>query len=197
METPMRKTLIVLPLAALLASPAVAQGPTGGRLGPDANGDGVVTRAEESAEADRRFAAMDANHDGTVTSEERRAERDRMRAERDARVVTEDQFKDRAENRFDRLDTNDDGKLTGDERRAGHRGPGLRRGPDGPGGSGRDRPAPKPETAAEFRAHALERFDRIDANHDGRIDRAERAAAHDRMRPPPPPPGGPTPPSAR
>lgn len=182
METLMRKTLILLPLAALLASPALAQAP---RPGPDANGDGVVTRAEESAEADRRFAAMDADRDGTVTPEERRAERDRMRA---ARVVTEDQFKDRAEKRFDRLDANDDGKLTGDERRAGRRGPGVGRGPGGPG---RDRPAPKPETAAEFRAHALERFDRIDANRDGRIDQAERAAARDRMGPPP---GGPTPP---
>jgi len=183
----MKKTLMLLPLAALLASPVLAQG---ARPGPDANGDGVVTRAEESAEIDRRFAAMDANRDGTVTPEERRAERERMRAARQARVVTEDQFKDRAEKRFERLDANDDGKLTGDERHAGRGGKGPRgmRGPGGP------RPEPKAETAAEFRARALERFDRIDANRDGRIDQAERAADRGRMGPPP---GGPTPPPAR
>lgn len=187
----MKKSLILLPLAALLASPAVAQGP---RPGPDADGDGIVTRAEESAEADRRFARMDANRDGTVTPEERRAERERMRAERRDRVVTEDQFKERAEKRFERLDANDDGRLTGDERRMGRRGP---KGAPSMRGRGGPRPEPKAETLAEHRARALERFDRIDTDRDGRLTEAERAADRARRGPPPPPPGGPVPPPAR
>jgi Ca2+-binding EF-hand superfamily protein len=59
-----------------------------------------------------------------------------------------------------------------------------------------------PMTWAEFKAHADEGFARIDANHDGVIDKSEREAMRDRMRnrrgseaghgpdgSPPPPPG--------
>lgn len=187
----MRKIVIALSLAATtLAGVASAQRP---------DTDRIETRAQAAAAADARFTRMDTDRNGTVTPEERRAEHERMRAERDARVITEAQFKERAAKRFDRLDVNGDGKLTADERRAGHRGrgghPRFGRGRPGgpPGAPAGNRPAPKPETAAEFRARALERFDRVDANRDGRIDQAERAAAH-RMGPPPPPPGGPMPP---
>ena len=37
----------------------------------DANGDGVVTRAEYQAAVDARFAQMDANGDGVLASDER------------------------------------------------------------------------------------------------------------------------------
>ena len=55
-------------------------------------------------------------------------------------------------------------------------------------------------TAEQFRARALERFDRADANHDGTLTVAERRAHrgemrhHRRMGPPPGAPGAPPPP---
>lgn len=188
----MRKTLLTLSLAATaLASPVLAQ-----RMGPDANKDGVVTRAEATAQADARFARMDADRNGTVTPDERRAARQAMSAQRDARVVTAAEFQQRAQARFARLDANRDGQLTGEERRAGHRGRMGHHGMRGPGrgGPGMERPSTaKDMTAADFRTRALARFDRIDANRDGRIDQAERVAARGRMGPPP---GGQRPPVA-
>ena len=63
--------------------------------------------------------------------------------------------------------------------------------------------ADRPMTWADFKTHADEGFARIDANHDGVIDKSDREAMRDRMRnrrgpeaghgpdgPPPPPPGG-------
>lgn len=92
----------------------------------DSNGDGVVTREEAAADADRRFAAMDANHDGKLTGDERRDWREQHRAP-----------------------------------------PRMKR------GSGKRDEA---QTQTAFRDHALRRFDRIDTNHDGRIDAREREA---------------------
>ncbi|WP_268992460.1 EF-hand domain-containing protein, partial [Sphingomonas sp. Leaf21] len=40
-----------------------------------------------------------------------------------------------------------------------------------------DRPAPQPVTADAYRARAVAMFDRLDTNHDGKIDATERAAA--------------------
>ncbi len=107
--------------------------------------------------------------------------------------------------RFDRMDVNHDGQLSREERRAGRsdmRG-GRRHGPDrGPNGD-HDRRGPpggvdapdREMTRADFVARAGERFDRLDANRDGKVDRAEMDAArqHGRHRggdetPPPPPP---------
>jgi hypothetical protein len=96
----------------------------------DSDGDGVVTRDEAAADADRRFAAMDTNHDGKLTRDERRAWREQRRA------------------------------------------PMPRDGGDGARGGRRDHD----QTQAEFRDRALKRFDRIDTNHDGRIDANEREA---------------------
>ncbi|GGB32848.1 hypothetical protein GCM10011380_22870 [Sphingomonas metalli] len=115
----------------------------------DADGDGVVTREEAMAAFDR----LDTNHDGRLTAEERRAGRpDRagfaMRGGRDG--------EDRRERWGDRRGGPD----------------GERRGPP-PGGPMPDREM----TRADFLARAGDRFDRLDTNHDGRIDRAEIAAA--------------------
>lgn len=96
----------------------------------DADGDGLVTRDEAAADADRRFAAMDTNHDGKLTRDERRAWREQRRApppphdgdnarrgRRDA-DQTQAEFRDRALKRFDRIDTNHDGRIDANEREA-------------------------------------------------------------------------------
>lgn len=94
----------------------------------DLDRDGVVTRQEATAAADRRFAAMDANRDGTVTRQERRADRDTRKRERsDAnrpgprqgdQQLTQAAFRERALRRFDRVDTDHDGRITAQEREA-------------------------------------------------------------------------------
>ncbi|WP_448502336.1 hypothetical protein [Sphingomonas sp.] len=96
----------------------------------------------------------------------------------------------RADAMFDRLDTNRDGIVTAAERQAarearaerleargkamGKRGERMmqRRDANRDGNISRE----------EFRAAAVERFDRIDANRDGRIDETERAAAREQMK---------------
>ena len=143
------RSFLVLALAAT-AVPAVAQDtpprpPMGrGMMAVDADGDGVVTRAELMAQTDRQFARLDADGNGTITPAEQQAERERMIAARGARgdgtmppmgagramrdrgdgPVTRDAFRARAEQRFVRLDANADGKLEAGEMR----GPGMRRG---------------------------------------------------------------------
>ncbi|WP_267433665.1 hypothetical protein [Sphingomonas sp. GM_Shp_1] len=83
-----------------------------------------------------------------------------------------------ADQRFAAMDANHDGTVTPDEMRAYRE---QRRtewqqrrqgGGDRPG-----RRAPQPITADAFRARAVAMFDRLDTNHDGKIDAAERAAA--------------------
>ena len=53
-----------------------------GRGKIDANGDGVITRAEFGAKALARFERADANKDGVVTAEERAALREARKARR-------------------------------------------------------------------------------------------------------------------
>lgn len=112
----------------------------GGMMRADADHDGVVTRAEAMADADRRFARMDANHDGAISADEMAAYRQQM-------------FQRRGQ----------DVPPPGGARHAP--GMGRRADPDGSGTISRD----------EFRARAMARFDRMDANHDGRIDSTEMA----------------------
>lgn len=85
-----------------------------------------------------------------------------------------------ADQRFAAMDTDHDGTISAQEmqayreqRRAEWQ---ARRGGGG-GGERAGRPAPRPVTAEAFRTRALAMFDRLDTNHDGKIDAAERAAA--------------------
>jgi Ca2+-binding EF-hand superfamily protein len=101
------------------------------------------------------LARADANGDGIVTREE-------MLADVDAR--------------FAKLDANHDGKITPEERQIfaeGTRG-GRMMGRTDANGDGTI-------TLEEQHAQANKRFDRIDTNHDGKIDQAERDAAMQRM----------------
>lgn len=112
----------------------------GGLMRADADGDGVVTRAEAIADADRRFAALDTDGDGKISRDERQAARDArrgpppagangtippsppeadraapppraMRPHRNMRPQTRDEARDRALRLFDRADTNHDGRV--------------------------------------------------------------------------------------
>lgn len=127
----------------------------------------------------------DANHDGVVTREEAAAASDAT---------------------FDRLDVNRDGVLSPDELRAGRP---MRSGaatPPPPAATPTPPPAPgaAPQglTRDQWRMRAQRSFDRIDANHDGRVDQTElatyremrrerRAEKADGAPPPPPPPATP------
>lgn len=131
----MRKLILGLALASsiLPAAGAMAQTPPAAerdmasqrphRDGPrgimraDTNRDGVITRQEARAAADRLFAARDANRDGRLTAEELRSRHHARRggeAPRTARMkheLTRADFERKAMRRFDRLDANNDGRV--------------------------------------------------------------------------------------
>lgn len=104
-----------------------------------------------------RKASLDSNNDGHI---------DRTEAAKHPRLA----------GRFDQLDSNKDGKLSTDELRAGRAMHGGKRGghgvrardTDGDGRISRTEAAAKPELAA--------RFDQLDVNKDGYLDRADRQA---------------------
>jgi hypothetical protein len=87
-------------------------------LRADADGDGVVTRAEIEREATDRFAALDGNGDGTVSRDEFAAKSGsgrRRDPDRPAAPFTREAYVARALARFDRRDRDDDGRLSGEE----------------------------------------------------------------------------------
>jgi hypothetical protein len=154
----------------------------------DANGDKAVTKAEALAAADARFARMDANGDGALNE-----------ADKAARVAQ----------RFAAMDSDKSGSLSqaefvaAHEARAEKRGERLmRRQADGQQGKQRGRRAggmkmlaradtngDKAVSAAEFRAIAEARFDRVDTNRDGTISAEERQAQRGKWRNRAPAPG--------
>jgi hypothetical protein len=110
----------------------------------DANQDGVVTKEEVAALADRDFARWDWNKDGVIDQADRDALRKEMldyAVKRMARrmgagpdgKVTREQFQAKAAEGFARLDADNDGKLSrgelpgrGHGMRGWHHGPGHR-----------------------------------------------------------------------
>ncbi|WP_249340459.1 hypothetical protein [Sphingomonas sp. 2SG] len=101
---------------------------------------------------------LDANHDGVITRAEMIAE---------------------AEARFAAMDTNKDGKVTPEERDAAREAMRAQRGGgEGPrGGGGMRAGGDREMTRADALDRAAKRFDRLDANHDGKLDATELAAA--------------------
>ncbi len=145
-------------------------GPHGGLMAQaDANHDGTLTRDEVIAAATTRFDKVDANHDGKVTAEERKAARQAMR-ERWMGGKADSGWRHRPG--------------------MGHRGPGMDR--PGPGGGpeamlarldvNKDGKISRDEFITPMTARATSHFDRIDANHDGFVEKAEMDAARQRMR---------------
>jgi hypothetical protein len=219
----MNKLMILGGVALIgLAGGALAQPPQRGeRRAVD------VTRAEVIQRSDAAFARLDANRDGRFTREEAQAlgeqRREQMRTRMFERLdadnngqISREEF---ARARRDR-------GMRGPRGPGGPGGPGpmAEDGPDGPrhggpgmrrgfrhGGPGMGRGMRMRMgarlfgengyvTAEQFRARALARFDRADANHDGTLTRDERRAHrgemrhHRRMGPPPGGPGAPPPP---
>jgi hypothetical protein len=202
----MNKLMILSGVALIgLAGTALAQPPDQGpRRAVD------VTRAEVIQRSDAAFARLDANHDGRFTREEAQALGQQRREQMRTRM-------------FERLDADHNGQISREEFAQAHRGPGRRGGGAGPMADGGPDGPPPPGgpgmrrwhhrgpgmgmrmgarmfgeagfvTAEQFRARALERFDRADANHDGTLTVAERQARRDEMRRHMrmgPPPGGP------
>jgi Ca2+-binding EF-hand superfamily protein len=143
----------------------------------DLNKDGILTREEFDKGRSQLFALrekeMDRNGDGKVTDAERR---ETMRAHLVERFVEQDKNHDGAltesevgKEHWEHLrvaDANSDSKVTLDELKTafdeGKLGPPGRHGPDGAG-----------KSDAEIKAHAQQRFNADDKNHDGYLTEAE------------------------
>ncbi|MBW4329401.1 EF-hand domain-containing protein [Stakelama sp. CBK3Z-3] len=162
-------------------------------FGPDANQDGIVTRQEAIAASDAMFARMDTNHDGQLSADELKMGR-HHRGGRHHRMDPE-----RKKAMMEKFDTNKDGQLSDAEKQAAraamkeHRQArnGDRKGPEGRPDKGQrqarmmarvDTDKNGSISQAEFRAAAMQRFAKADANNDGRIDKAEREAIHAKMK---------------
>lgn len=145
------------------------------RHGPDANGDGTITRAEVSAQVAERFAKADANGDGVLNEADQAA---------------------RMGQKFDTIDTDKNGSISRAEFVAAHSamggehggmemgGPGMGghrmgKGGGGPGMMLRMADANKDGavTRDEATTAALKHFDKMDANKDGKVTKAERQVA--------------------
>lgn len=135
----------------------------------DADKDGVITRAEAIAAADRLFDRIDRNRDGKLDKDELRPPHRRGSGAPDAKSPPPGAVAP--------LQTDRDGRI--DKPARGSRAGAMRGGMLARADANQDGAIDR----AEFRAAALARFDRADANHDGRIDAAERAAMHDRKGP--------------
>ena len=160
-------------VAALIAIPAIAQvGDRGARASEP------MTRAAVQAHVEARFARVDADRDGFVTRAEADARIAAARGERQA------QSGERRGRMFDRLDADKNGSISRAEfdahaaARAEHRG--------GPGAEGRGG-RPMMRHARMMRRHhgamaggmggfGAAMFDRLDADHDGRVSLAEASS---------------------
>ncbi|MCX9148480.1 EF-hand domain-containing protein [Erythrobacter sp. WG] len=148
-------------IARLLAGGILTVALTGtamaGPMGPGANRDAPVTRAELNARLDQRFKAMDTNGNGQIEAAE-------MQAAREARKA---KWQERREARA----ADGAAKPAGERKRPGQ----------WAGKRGGDRPQMDANgdgviTRDEFGARALARFDAADTNRDGTVTKEERAA---------------------
>lgn len=169
---------------ALLVTAGAASAQPGERgRGPAAE----VTRDQAAALAEQRFQRLDADRDGRVTQEELRQQvQARMANRQERRAQRQGQL-------FERLDTNRDGQLSREEfaqrralrgERGGHGGRGGLAGRRGGGERMMARMLGEDGvlTLDEFRARALQRFERLDANRDGRVTVAERREIRQQLR---------------
>ena len=183
----MKKIILGSSLGALLLAGGIAVAAPDGPRGGDR--DKSVTRTEILQQADARFAKMDVDKDGKLTPADRaaahKARADRRFATLDADKngqISRAEFDAAGEKRMGRRGGPDGGpgegrghgRMGGKHHGMGHGGPGMGRGgPEGPKGD---------VTLAQFRAEALARFDKQDANRDGTVTPAERKASHEAMR---------------
>ena len=217
----MNKLMILSGVALIgLAGSALAQPPERGE-GPRRGAD--VTRAQVIQRSDAAFARLDANHDGRFTREEGQALGQQRREQMMGRMFERLDADHNGQISREEFAQARHGRGRGMRGAGGPHGPGGPGGP-GPmaeGGAGGPPPPGGPGmrrgfrhggpgmgmrmgarmfgeagfvTAEQFRARALERFDRADANHDGTLTVAERRAQRGERRGRRhmgPPPGGP------
>ncbi|MGW8190405.1 EF-hand domain-containing protein [Sphingomonas hankookensis] len=131
------RSLIAAASLAGIALPAIVTAQTPPPA-PRPMADGVLTREEALARADRRFDALDTDRDGTISAAERAAMPQRPRGTVDG--TTPMPGRPMGDRMLERADADKNGVVTREE----------------------------------FRAVAGRAFDRQDANHDGRVDAAER-----------------------
>jgi len=134
--------------------------------GMDRNGDGTITR-DEWRGSDRSFRVHDWNHDGVLSGDEVRVGAARDQADEDYNPAERPEFRNWTERGFANLDRNGDGRISRAEwyydREAFLRA---------------DRNGDNFLTKAEFLGTDVDsdredRFDYIDANNNGRIERSE------------------------
>ncbi len=172
----MKKLLLALALGSTALSgalPALAQTspPAPGAAHPARDPNRIVTREEMLARADKMFDAIDTNHDGKITPDERKAAHERMREKMRERWQARHPDQPRPA-----PDTNGATAPEG-HRWHGRGGHGMRMGMGMRGGDPN-----RVITREEMRQKAIERFDRMDLNHDGKITPDERKAAREQMR---------------
>ncbi len=186
--TRMKKYSMAISAAALaISGVAFAQGPDK-HPGFDADGDGVVTRAEAQAAATTAFTKLDANKDGKLDKSDREARRaahldkkfEMLDADKNG-SISKQEFtakRDRDNKRGERGEA-------GMEARKGE-GHGKHRGHHRRGGTMMHKMADTNNdgtiSQAEFTAAATRHFDMVDADKDGKITKEEREAAHLKMK---------------
>ncbi|MCU0690154.1 MAG: EF-hand domain-containing protein [Polyangiaceae bacterium] len=165
----------------------------------DRDGDGKLTREEAQSAAGRRFKSADKNGDGTLDDQELSALRARGmgapgKGPRDASrfrqmdkngdgTLSKDEVPGFLADRFDDIDADHDGKVTHDELRAAHVG----KGPGGGMGFARgwrfqqmDKNGDGVVGKDEATARLAQRFDVLDADHDGKLTHGELRAGRRR-----------------
>ncbi|HEV7311168.1 hypothetical protein [Sphingopyxis sp.] len=177
----MNKKIIFSTLGAALVAVPVLAAPGGGAKG-DADGNGVLTRAEAQAHATQMFAKMDANKDGKLDAADRAARHAKMQAKMFERLDANkdgsiskaewdqhgaDRAAKRADKRADAGEGKRDGMRGHHGKRGGHRGMMMGKA---------DTDGDKAISQAEFQTAALARFDAADANKDGQVTAEERQA---------------------
>lgn len=174
------------------AAPARAERPNPDINGPDANSDGLITRAEAQAAGTARFARMDANSDGRLDQ----ADWEQVRQQRRAAMfvaldtdgngaITRPEWEQAADQRAarmgERIAPRGENRPDGGRRMRGHGRPdggvhGGREGGRGHMGARLDTNRDRIVTREEFMAAVMDRHGAIDGNRDGAVTAAERAA---------------------
>lgn len=110
------RVLTAAMVAILATGAAIAQGH--GMASADTNGDGLISKAEATAQANARFDALDLNKDGVLSADERSGPGSRMldRADSDGDgKISRAEYLAQADKRFTQIDANGDGQLSKDE----------------------------------------------------------------------------------